>query len=420
VATGDHRYACELWLRRANGRCSLLQAVTMTSSAPIDLAGTEGTPALTALLLPAMRLGLPLELEAPVSTRLLEQASTFQEIFACWMDGYREVPVVSPESAGAGSESVAGSGRGVAAFFSAGVDGFHTLQRNLEDVTHLVYLHGFDIESERIAHRLAMEDAVRRAADDVGRELIVMQTNVRDFSDAYVYWGDYCGSVLGASAQLLRGTAGTALVAASNTYDGYRPFGTTPLTDRLFSTEWIEVVHDGAMAGRFEKVEALASWDLALRHLHVCWSSHGSSMNCGKCEKCLRTMTSLFLLGALHRAPTFPVPLDPAYVAQVRLRPWDLQHVHRNLEAARARGLDDTPLMEAWQDCLARQTVRLMAWRSSRGPLPPLGAELLDDLRREVPGALRRWTRRPRRWLRDLRRPSGRHVRALWNARCGR
>ena len=152
VATGDHRYACELWLRRANGRCSLLQAVTMTSSAPIDLAGTEGTPALTALLLPAMRLGLPLELEAPVSTRLLEQASTFQEVFACWMDGYREVPVVSPESAGAGSESVAGSGRGVAAFFSAGVDGFHTLQRNLEDVTHLVYLHGFDIESERIAH----------------------------------------------------------------------------------------------------------------------------------------------------------------------------------------------------------------------------------------------------------------------------
>jgi hypothetical protein len=416
--TGDQRYAFELWLRRANGRSILLQQITYTSSAPIALTGMEGTPALTALLLPAMRLGLPLELEAPVSARVLAAAPTFQDIFATWMDGYQRVPVEAVGSVGV--DPAGGASRGVAAFFSGGVDGFHTLKRNLDDVTHLVYLHGFDIESDRIAHRVAVEDAAQRAADDLGRELVVIQTNVRDFSDAYIYWGEYCGAVLGTSAQLLQGTAHKVLVAASNTYADYRPFGTTPLTDPLFSTEWVEVVHDGADAGRFEKVQELASWDLAMRHLRVCWSMHGTSMNCGGCEKCMRTMTALFLAGALHRAPTFPERLDPKRVARARLKPWDLHHVQENLKVASARGLKRTPLMRAWRDCLARESVRLMALRPSHGALPEQDARLLADIQREVPGALRRWVRRPGRWLSDLGRPQGRHVRALWNALRGR
>ena len=418
VATGDHRYAFELWLRRANGRSYLLQEITYTSSAPIVLSGTEGTPAFTALLLPAMRLGLPLELEAPVSARLLAQAREFQDVFSTWMDRYVRIRVAAPASAGA--HPAERTERGVATFFSGGVDGFHTLLRHLDEVTHLVYLHGFDVESDRIAHRIAVEDAVTRAASELGRELVVIQTNVRDFSDAYVYWGEYCGSVLGTSAQLLHGTAHTVLVAASNTYDGYRPFGTTPLTDRLFSTEWTEVVHDGADAGRFEKVAELASWDLALRHLRVCWSMHGTSMNCGGCEKCMRTMTALFLAGALHRAPTFPAPLDPKRVAATRLKPWDFHHVHRNLEVARARGLADTPLMRAWQDRLARETVRLLAWRPEQGRLPELAADLLADVHREIPRALRRWIRRPGRWFRMLGRPEAQTLRALLGALRGR
>ena len=79
--TGDHRYAFDLWLRRQSGRDSMLHSITYTSSEPIRLDGGEGTPAFTALVLPAMRLALPLESEAPVSPRLLKGTAELQDVF---------------------------------------------------------------------------------------------------------------------------------------------------------------------------------------------------------------------------------------------------------------------------------------------------------------------------------------------------
>ncbi|MDZ4719654.1 MAG: hypothetical protein SH847_14465, partial [Roseiflexaceae bacterium] len=41
--------------------------------------------------------------------------------------------------------------------------------------------------------------------------------------------------------------------------------------------------------------------------------------NCGRCEKCLRTMVALESLGALGRCQTFAIPLDLRRVAALRL-----------------------------------------------------------------------------------------------------
>jgi hypothetical protein len=48
-------------------------------------------------------------------------------------------------------------------------------------------------------------------------------------------------------------------------------------------------------------VLAIAEDPVAHVTLRVCWLNPDQSNNCGRCEKCLRTMTSLAAAGVLSR-----------------------------------------------------------------------------------------------------------------------
>src|SRR5207247_1576133 len=58
-----------------------------------------------------------------------------------------------------------------------------------------------------------------------------------------------------------------------------------------------------------EKTRVLADWDTGLQYIRVCNVTdqyRAEQLNCGKCEKCLRTMLSLLALGALDKTRAFP------------------------------------------------------------------------------------------------------------------
>ena len=88
------------------------------------------------------------------------------------------------------------------------------------------------------------------------------------------------------------------------------------MTDALFSTRSLEIKHDGAAYTRVEKTALIARHKVALRHLHVCWRA-GAASNCGDCAKCMRTMATLQLFGALHESAMFPPTLDPENLARL-------------------------------------------------------------------------------------------------------
>lgn len=393
---GDHGYRFDVWLKRPGGRDSLLQTITWTSSLPIALRSGEGNTALASVLLPAMALGLPLRVEAPVSARLLDNLGLFQSIFHMWFPSLRVIPVEAPRA----EESSIVAASGTAAFFSGGVDGFHTLRRNLNDVSTLVMLHGYDLDLERTDHRFVVEDYLRTIATELRRDLAVIQTNLRTFSDRYVWWGDMCGIALGAAAYLLEGSVGRMLVASSNTYADFVPCGTNVLTDPLLSTEAMDVVVDGATTPRIDKVFELARWDYARERLRVCWRMPASGLNCGRCNKCLRTMTALWLADALDRSPTFPEPLSPEVIAREPLKPLHAWFAIENRERARALGRADHPIIRAWEQALARcQTgvvpadAGALAADMARDPLSAHwlaehAGELIGATGRSNPGAL--------------------------------
>lgn len=326
----------------------------------------DATPFLVTAVPVAMRHGWTLRSAAPVSAELLRRLPEIQDIYRHWIPGSTRIPV---EAAGQGSEpSVLAAGRGAGSFFSGGVDSYYTLLKHRDAITRLIFVIGFDLPLHKEGLIGRVGTAVGEAAAALGVELIRVRTNLRDFCDRHVPWSIYHGAALASVALLLQADLAQAFIPSTHTYADMFPWGSHPLLDHRWSTEGIRLAHDGCEATRFEKMEAVAQSPVALQTLRVCFRNHGGAYNCGRCEKCLRTMVSLEILGALSRCTTFPGRLDVGRVAALRLGgdPNCLSFVRENLDAAVTRGADGQ-LVQALRQAMRSPGV-IRRWRRRMKP----------------------------------------------------
>ena len=257
-------------------------------------------------VVPAMQHAGPVHIDGSVSPRLLRGAARAQQTLAIWYPTFRVVGIEAPTRVPAPRPSE------VAACFTGGVDSFYTLQKHRHEITHLVFVHGFDIPLARRAYRQAVSEALRGTADELGLELIEVETNLRDFTDRYGDWAQHFhGAAIAAVGLFLAPRIGTFFIPSTYAYAHLFPWGSHPGLDPRWSTESLTVVHDGCEVTRFEKVEALAGWDTALRTLRVCWQLDDDTYNCGRCRKCVWTMACLRACGVLDRALRFDRPFTP-------------------------------------------------------------------------------------------------------------
>jgi hypothetical protein len=328
---------------------------TVHGAEPDWLAAT-GDAFLAALLLPAMALGEELVIDGPVSRRLLRSARTVMDIYAAWWgDRYRSVPL----RCAATTQAVSAAGAGAAGlYFTAGVDSFYSLLKDVElsadpvheRVTHLLFA---NFERCRGPAYDRLLDRLRRTARETSRQLVVIDTNVRSLTDRVTDWPDYHGAALASVALALDGLLGRCLIAASDHYGHLPPLGSHPNLDHLWSTERLEIVHDGAEASRADKVaRQIVRSQLALETLTVCWRSEPAH-NCGACEKCLRTMVTLELAGGLGRCATLPRTLDIQALRDVCMPGEPERDAMRSVAAdARSRGRHD--IADSIEDGLRR------------------------------------------------------------------
>ncbi len=239
----------------------------------------------------------------------------------------------------AGTERARTDGRGVGSFFSGGVDSFDTLLAHRDEITHLIFLEGFDfvVDARAVADRAAA--AAASVAAELGKELITVSTDVRRVFP-HVEWRWWHGGCLAAAALLLQEHLHTVYIPGSASWSELLPWGSHPDIDPLWSTECLEFRHDGIERDRFTKVAALAEEPVALAHLRVCWENRDGAYNCGRCEKCLRTMMLLHLVGALPRARTFPDRLDIDRIARMRLDDSSVVFQRDTLERALEMGAE--------------------------------------------------------------------------------
>lgn len=259
-----------------------------------------------------------LRLDAPVSPSIVEHVDQIQDILLAWHgDELRRAEIDVQERSIEAKDEVSRSER-TAACFTGGVDSFYSLLKNQSDVSSLVFVHGFDIPLTRQDAYDATAVHLREVARSAGKDLIEISTNLKPYSKPLSWSHITHGTALASIGMMLSAEYGTLVVPATRTYADLSPWGSHPLLDPLWSTEHVDIVHDGAEATRLQKVLALEDSELALNHLRVCWKNTGK-YNCGVCEKCYRTKISLRLTGHPEKFVTFDPALDLKKVARTRI-----------------------------------------------------------------------------------------------------
>jgi hypothetical protein len=317
-------------------------------------AASSGNAALAMALIPAMRGARSLALADSLSPQLFASQAAIQKLFQDWDKQFGAVPVSAPVGAVPLGESHRGSTGGTGLFFTGGVDSFFSLLKHREEITHLIFVRGFDIKRDKEEVDRSVLPAIRTVAAHMNKTLVEVSTNIREFSDPIVDWAlDYHGTALAAVAQLLAPTLNKVYIAASHAEGDTFRWGSHLLLDPLYSTEALTLIHDGANATRVEKVAAIANDRLVQRTLRVC--NKAGAYNCGRCEKCLRTMINLRIAGVLDKFVTFDRGLRLNEVRLIHVRDDNkASYVSENLAALRAAGIDDE-LALALADALNRR-----------------------------------------------------------------
>jgi tetratricopeptide (TPR) repeat protein len=307
-------------------------------------------PVLVASLFAAMRTGLPLHTEEPVSPLLLSNLQQIQEIFHSWDRSLSIVPVEAPAKRDQDRPA-----SGVGCFYSGGVDSFYSVLKHASEISQLIFVHGFDLPLDAVSLRARVRESLYAAASELKLPLVEVETNLRSFTDRYLRWGFAHGAALASVALLLSRQIRMVYVPSSNPYAYLVPWGSHPLIDPLWSTYQVEFVHDGCEATRMEKVASVSRHQVALRHLRVCWENRGGAYNCGQCEKCLRTMIGLHIVDALNRCPTFDRSLNCGAIARMRIKnAGALKFFEESLEVLERVGRDHD-LANALRNCLNNQ-----------------------------------------------------------------
>ena len=265
----------------------------------------------------AMALGEDIEVDGPFSQRLEYNLREYQRVYHQWYPHYFKRIHLHH----AGYDAPPSTGSKAAALFSGGVDSFYTLFSQLPDrepapdyQVSVAFKIFFDMP--RYDRRAFNEriDGLTPALADRGVTLIPVHTNMRRFlvgqsvPERHWFLGKAFVGGLTSVGMLLSGQIARLFLASGWKFEHFHPSGTSWLTDSLLVSEWYETIHHGANQTRAEKIRAIADQPEAQQFLSVCLNQPDRNTSCGACSRCLRTMTTLELLGKRKAFRVFETP----------------------------------------------------------------------------------------------------------------
>jgi hypothetical protein len=273
---------------------------------------------LVGALIPALHLGEQrLAVDGAACPRLKEGLNMVMRLMQLWTQG--QMKPLQLEVNTLAKPRYNASTRRAGLFLSGGIDSLAALRLNRlhypKDhpgaVQDCLLVHGFDIGG--VMARGMKYHVFERAkehmapvARDAGVNLIPVYTNIRHLHDHRDLWlNRFFGAVLGAVSQAFAPRLARMEIAASYDLPNLVPCGSHPMLDPEYSSFDVQVRHRDVELSRIEKLRLIADWDVALQNLRVCLANVQDRLNCGRCEKCVRTMTGLLAVGALHKTRAF-------------------------------------------------------------------------------------------------------------------
>lgn len=207
-------------------------------------------------------------------------------------------------------------------FFSGGIDSLATLRANRLNypsehpgsIKDGLLVCGLEIRNPTIFGYV--RNSLSVLAEDAGITLIPIHTNIRRLGpeNGDEFWGnfwlkEFMGACFSAIAHAFSKRLTKVSINSCHDIPNVIPYSSHPLINPNYSSSNLRIRHEGITLSRYEKTRLVSGWDLALRHLRVCNITEEyqpGKLNCGKCEKCVRTMLAFLALGLLEKSYAFP------------------------------------------------------------------------------------------------------------------
>lgn len=280
-------------------------------------------PFLTGCVVPAMYYGEKrLHVDEEVCPELKENLGKAIAVFNYWFpdDGIKPLKI---EAKSASVPIKSGRKNRAGFFFSGGVDSFSVLRQNRLNYPrkHPGYLkdslliYGLELDDPQAFQYVY--DSLQPVAELFGLHFIPVYTNLyleyrkEDANNRFCFWRYYLVSAaLSAVGHAFAKRLDSVSIASDYTLQQSVPHGSHPFLDSYYSSFDMSVHHEMFTMSRYEKVRLISDSEQMLANLRVCNMFNRyqeGALNCGKCEKCIRTMLALLAMGKLEQTSAFPV-----------------------------------------------------------------------------------------------------------------
>ncbi|MEO8577035.1 MAG: hypothetical protein ABI556_10055 [Gemmatimonadales bacterium] len=296
-----------------------------------------------------------IHVDGSVCPRLRDGLAAATELFTLWHSHCRPMKI---EPSGGFTPTNPRPISRTGSFLSGGIDALSLLRRNRLNypgehpgsIRDGIMLHGVnpydhdgtDQRPERTSAFQSYTERMQLLAEQEAFTLVPLYTNIRTFYP-HPAWGKIgFGAGIASTALCLGRRIDRIEMGSAGLRMRHRPEGSHPSLDHNFSTEAVQVHHADVSLSRLAKLRILSEWPEGLAVLRPCFGSvlRDDALNCGQCEKCIRTMVGLVALGMLDRAPTFAADdvsremLEPVWIDGDNTLPFYTDCV----EPLRARG----------------------------------------------------------------------------------
>ncbi|NEQ77073.1 MAG: hypothetical protein F6K23_31125 [Okeania sp. SIO2C9] len=313
-----------------------------------------------ATILLAMSQGCDLIVHGQVSPSLLDNLDEFQDAWCCYpLQKYTKIMVQADTEKEL--EKPLGQPKAISAF-SGGLDSCFTAFRHSKDVHRRkkynllagLMVHGLDIP-------ISQEDVFTRAlkksiiiTNSLGIELIEMATNFRQVIK--LDWEDVFNTTVASCLHFFSKGYTQGIIPASTYYTKMvLPSAFDPITDSFLSSKSLEIINDGSAFTRLQKTEKILNWQEITENLRVCWQGENKDQNCGKCEKCIRTILTFRALN--YGLPCcFEKDVTDQQILNLKLRGLEIGVMESLINQIQAR--DKSLLSQSWVKALQKSIKR--------------------------------------------------------------
>lgn len=329
-------------------------------------------PFLLAAVVPAMAAGESrIATKFPVDGALREGLASAMAILRLWCSDIAQGWSM-PQLEAPSETLTVPANRATASFYSGGVDATFNILHNAAliapgdrgRIAYAFLVYGLDLGFKESANDLpAFDEFVRSSSPALiakGIRPVPIHTNLRHLDARSGFWGRaFNGFALSAIAQIAPDDIEQVMIGTSGerlSTNVQLPWGSHPVLHSYLCSSAVQSRSPYVEYSRLERVRAIASDEGARKSLRVCFSSKSGELNCGRCEKCVRTRVALMLSGSDPGLGFGGPELTPALLDSVAITSWVGHAEHQELrDGLLAAGLNDyvaveERLLKRWED----------------------------------------------------------------------